>query len=120
MTPVGRVGLTFERPLIFVALACMAPPSLLLLPKLPPQSSPCASRKIRLLLHYCGERFEDRRYQVGPAPTYDKSSWLRDKDRLGLPFPNLPYYISADGTTRLTQSHAILVRRGFCSWKCRV
>ncbi|NWS09099.1 GSTM5 transferase, partial [Motacilla alba] len=40
------------------------------------------------------------------APDYDKSQWINEKEKLGLDFPNLPYFI--DGPTKLTQSNAIL------------
>jgi len=43
---------------------------------------------------------------TGDAPNYDKSCWLSVKETLGLPFPNLPYYI--DGDVKLTQTLAIL------------
>ena len=32
-------------------------------------------------------------YEMGPAPTFDKSDFHNVKDTLGLDFPNLPYYI---------------------------
>ncbi|VDM31431.1 unnamed protein product [Hydatigera taeniaeformis] len=60
----------------------------------------------RLLLKYLGVEYNDKRYKVGPAPTYDRSEWLSEKFSLGLDFPNLPYYI--DGDFKLTQSGAIL------------
>ncbi|KAM9268342.1 glutathione S-transferase Mu 1-like isoform 1-T1 [Morus bassanus] len=41
-----------------------------------------------------------------PAPDYDKSQWINEKEKLGLDFPNLPYFI--DGNTKLTQSNAIM------------
>lgn len=56
---------------------------------------------IRYLLHHVGADFEDKRYEVGPAPKFDESSWLNEKYKLGLDFPNLPYYI--DGNLKLTQ-----------------
>jgi glutathione S-transferase len=40
------------------------------------------------------------------APTYDKSCWTDIKDKLGLDFPNLPYFL--DGNIKITQSNAIL------------
>ncbi|KAL7636037.1 UNVERIFIED_CONTAM: hypothetical protein RMT77_013855 [Armadillidium vulgare] len=61
---------------------------------------------IRFLLEYSGEDYEDKHYEFGPAPNYDKSQWLNEKFELGLDFPNLPYYI--DGKVKLTQSVAIL------------
>ncbi|VDL62618.1 unnamed protein product [Hymenolepis diminuta] len=60
----------------------------------------------RLMLHYHGDKFEDRQYVCGPAPTFDRSEWTSKKDTLGLALPNLPYYI--DGKFSLTQSSAIL------------
>ncbi|CAC5396271.1 Glutathione S-transferase Mu 1,Glutathione S-transferase Mu 5,Glutathione S-transferase Mu 2,Glutathione S-transferase [Mytilus coruscus] len=40
------------------------------------------------------------------SPNFSKESWLSVKHTLGLPFPDLPYYI--DGEVKLTQSNAIL------------
>jgi glutathione S-transferase len=62
---------------------------------------------IRLLLHYVGEDFEDKMYDVGPAPDYNKDSWLNEKYKLGFDFPNLPYY--TDGDVKITQSSAIIM-----------
>ncbi|CAG0891824.1 unnamed protein product, partial [Cyprideis torosa] len=53
------------------------------------------AQPIRLLLHYTGTEFEDKYYVCGPAPTFDKSSWL-----------SLPYYIEDD--VKITQSNAIM------------
>ncbi|XP_034507322.1 glutathione S-transferase Mu 1-like, partial [Ailuropoda melanoleuca] len=53
-----------------------------------------------------GTKYEDKMYTCGPAPDYDKSGWLKEKETLGLDFPNLPYFI--DGPFKLTQSNAIL------------
>ncbi|XP_023577437.1 glutathione S-transferase Mu 2 isoform X3 [Octodon degus] len=61
---------------------------------------------IRLLLEYTDTSYEEKRYSIGDAPTYDRSQWLNEKFKLGLDFPNLPYLI--DGTHKLTQSNAIL------------
>lgn len=61
---------------------------------------------IRLLLTYAGEEFEEKLYESGPAPDFDRSQWLNEKFKLGLDFPNLPYYI--DGDTKITQSSAII------------
>ena len=96
----------------------------------------CIGEPIRLLLTYAGVTFEDvrcvraprsrqnvqheslpalhesraprNRYDVGPPPLYDKSSWYGVKNDLGLSIPNLPYYIDPHTGTRLTQTHAIL------------
>ncbi|XP_068020816.1 glutathione S-transferase 2-like [Melanerpes formicivorus] len=61
---------------------------------------------IRLLLEYTGTPYQEKRYVFGPAPDYDRSDWTKEKEKLGLDFPNLPYLI--DGTVKLTQSNAIL------------
>uniref|UniRef100_A0A8B9R273 Glutathione S-transferase n=1 Tax=Anas platyrhynchos TaxID=8839 RepID=A0A8B9R273_ANAPL len=61
---------------------------------------------IRLLLEYSGTPYEERQYRLGPAPDFDPSDWTNEKEKLGLDFPNLPYLI--DGSTKLTQSNAIL------------
>ncbi|VDK37176.1 unnamed protein product [Dibothriocephalus latus] len=63
-------------------------------------------QQIRLLLKYVGEPFDQVFYEAGPAPDFSREQWLSKKDRLGLDFPNLPYFI--DGSLRLTQSSAIL------------
>nr|AAB21173.1 glutathione S-transferase, GST [Schistosoma mansoni, Peptide, 218 aa] [Schistosoma mansoni] len=55
----------------------------------------------RLLLEYLGERYEERLYDRN-----DGDVWRNEKFKLGLDFPNLPYYI--DGDVKLTQSMAIL------------
>jgi len=61
---------------------------------------------IRLVLTYAGEEFEDKVYECGSAPDYDRSCWTNEKFSLNLDFPNLPYYI--DGNLKLTQSSAII------------
>ncbi|XP_040391932.1 glutathione S-transferase 2 isoform X3 [Cygnus olor] len=61
---------------------------------------------IRLLLEHTETPYEERRYSLGPAPNFDPSDWTNEKEKLGLDFPNLPYLI--DGSTKLTQSNAIL------------
>eukprot|EP00076_Gallus_gallus_P034161 XP_024999699.1 glutathione S-transferase 2-like [Gallus gallus] len=61
---------------------------------------------IRLLLEHTGTPYEDKLYSCGEAPDYDKSQWINEKEKLGLDFPNLPYFI--DGDVKLTQSNAIL------------
>uniref|UniRef100_A0A1E1X3R2 glutathione transferase n=1 Tax=Amblyomma aureolatum TaxID=187763 RepID=A0A1E1X3R2_9ACAR len=64
------------------------------------------AQSIRNLLVYKGVNFQDKRYEFGPAPAYEKQGWAADKASLGLAFPNLPYYIDRD--VRLTQTVAIL------------
>jgi len=60
---------------------------------------------IRLLLAYLNVDFEDKRYEFADPPNIAEN-WLKDKFNLGLPFPNLPYYI--DGNIKLSQHQAIL------------
>ncbi|KAB7505579.1 Glutathione S-transferase Mu 3 [Armadillidium nasatum] len=64
------------------------------------------AQPIRLLLEYTGTKFEDKYYKCGPAPDFDKSCWFDNKFKLGLDFPNLPYFI--DGDIKVTQSNAIM------------
>ncbi|KAM4885217.1 glutathione S-transferase Mu 1-like isoform 2-T2 [Sylvia borin] len=68
--------------------------------------APQLAHAIRLLLEYTETPYEDKLYSCGEAPDYDKSQWINEKEKLGLDFPNLPYFI--DGPTKLTQSNAIL------------
>ena len=60
---------------------------------------------IRLLLEYTGTDYEERSYEIGPPPDFDKSDWLRVKSHIGLDFPNLPYYI--DGDFQLIHRHNV-------------
>ncbi|KAL5013207.1 hypothetical protein ScPMuIL_007477 [Solemya velum] len=64
------------------------------------------AQPIRLLLHYVEENFNDKMYEQGDAPDYSRECWMKEKNNLGLSFPNLPYYI--DGPIKITQSNAIL------------
>jgi len=64
------------------------------------------AQPIRLLLAYTGTEFEDKMYQCGPGPTYDRSAWMDVKFTLGFDFPNLPYYIEPN--VKLTGTNAIL------------
>ncbi|NXH11993.1 GSTM2 transferase, partial [Bucco capensis] len=61
---------------------------------------------VRMLLEYTETPYQEKLYRPGPAPEFDRNDWLKEKEKLGLDFPNLPYLI--DGSTRLTQSNAIL------------
>ncbi|XP_055962531.1 glutathione S-transferase Mu 1-like [Sorex fumeus] len=61
---------------------------------------------IRMLLEYTDTKYEEKKYQMGDAPDYDRSQWLDEKFKLGLDFPNLPYLF--DGPHKITQSNAIL------------
>ncbi|KAK3581608.1 hypothetical protein CHS0354_000149 [Potamilus streckersoni] len=64
------------------------------------------AQPIRLLLHYVRENYDDYTYEEGDAPDYSREQWLRVKDIIGLPFPNLPFYL--DGDLKITQSNAII------------
>jgi glutathione S-transferase len=57
---------------------------------------------LRFLLEYVGETYDEKRYAV------DKPmEWFgQDKITLGLPFPNIPYYI--DGDVKITGSVAVM------------
>jgi hypothetical protein len=45
-------------------------------------------------------------YEAGPAPDFDRSMWLNEKQTLGLEFPNLPYLI--DEEIRMTETVAVM------------
>ncbi|UYV82337.1 GSTM3, partial [Cordylochernes scorpioides] len=71
---------------------------------------------IRMLLHYVGVEFEDKRLHV--SSDLDRSGWMEIKPTLGLDFPNLPYYIDDD--VKMSQSIAILryvARKHDLAWK---
>jgi len=51
---------------------------------------------IRLMLEYLDVPYEDKRYEFGSTPETLYCSWLQDKQKLGLDFPNLPYFIDDD------------------------
>ncbi|XP_070574581.1 glutathione S-transferase Mu 1-like isoform X4 [Ptychodera flava] len=61
---------------------------------------------IRYLAEYIGIDYEEKRYEMGPAPDFSMDDWMKEKYTLGLEFPNLPYMI--DGDVKLTQSYAIM------------
>ncbi|CAN7938585.1 unnamed protein product [Ixodes hexagonus] len=61
---------------------------------------------LRYLLEYAKVEYEDKRYSFGAEPNWTREAWLVDRPKLGLDFPNLPYYV--DGDVKLTQSLAIL------------
>ncbi|CAF3326011.1 unnamed protein product [Rotaria sp. Silwood2] len=65
---------------------------------------------IRLALHYTKTPFTDKLYEQGEGPEYSREEWLREKQKLGLDFPNLPYMI--DGDLKISQSKAILYYLG--------
>ncbi|XP_015782382.1 glutathione S-transferase Mu 1 isoform X1 [Tetranychus urticae] len=65
-----------------------------------------AVEPIILTLKQAKASYKLRVYKLGDAPDFDKSDWLNEKHNLGLPYPNLPYYI--DGDLKITQTLAIL------------
>jgi len=65
------------------------------------------ARPIRLLLAHSQVDFDDVRYNEGKGPEFSRAEWTDVKDKLDLPFPNLPYYI--DEEIKLSQSNAILM-----------
>lgn len=60
---------------------------------------------IRYQLIYCGVDFEMLEYEQGDAPDFSNQTWLDAKYKLGLKFPNLPFFI--DGDFSLTETMAI-------------
>lgn len=61
---------------------------------------------IRMLLHHSGVDFEDKRYTLGPPSNILDNEWSKVKYKLGLDFPNVPYYI--DSNVKLSQSLTIM------------
>ena len=59
------------------------------------------AQPIRYALEYTGMEFEDRRYDIGAAPDFDKSSWTDEKYELGLDFPNVSMIIFGDFITKV-------------------
>jgi len=64
---------------------------------------------IRLILHYVGQKYEDKLYMLGEA---GMGEWFMDKPKLDqtISFPSLPYYV--DGDLKLAQTKAILAHLG--------
>ncbi|KAG0715013.1 Glutathione S-transferase Mu 2 [Chionoecetes opilio] len=60
---------------------------------------------IRMLMEYTGMEYEEKLYTKDSKP-----SWPEEKFKLGLDFPNLPYY--KDGDIKITQSVAIMYHIG--------
>ena len=61
--------------------------------------------QLRMMFYYLNVDFEDKQYECGDAPEYDRSSWTDVKFTLGMEYPNLPYLI--DGETKITETMAI-------------
>jgi glutathione S-transferase len=49
--------------------------------------------------------YDEKFYELGPAPTFDRSVWDAEKSQLGLDFPNIPFII--DGPVKITESSAV-------------
>lgn len=62
--------------------------------------------QVYYILAYCGVKYEAKTYIRGAAPEFSKSDWTKERDSLGLDFPNLPYLI--DGDFKLTESKSIM------------
>jgi len=62
--------------------------------------------QIRYMFAYCKVDFEDKLYECGDAPDFDKTCWTDVKQTLGFEYPNLPYLI--DGKTQITETKAIM------------
>jgi len=60
---------------------------------------------LRYMLHYLEVAYEEKLYDIGADPATARDQWLADKEKLGLEFPNLPYYI--DGDLKITETRAI-------------
>ncbi|XP_068228427.1 glutathione S-transferase Mu 2-like [Palaemon carinicauda] len=68
------------------------------------------AQPIRFVLEYVGEGYDEKFFEFGPAPDFDRSCWTSVKYNLDLQLPNLPYYIADD--VKLTQSNAIIRHLG--------
>ena len=64
----------------------------------------------RLLLQYTKSAFTNKLYHFGDAPDFKRDEWLKEKNSLGLDFPNLPYLI--DGDLKISQAKTILTHLG--------
>ena len=60
---------------------------------------------IRYQLAYMGIDIQLVEYEMGNAPSFSQSEWKRDKDNLGLDFPDLPYFVHNE--VRITDNFAI-------------
>ena len=58
------------------------------------------------MFYYLDVDFEDRLYDCGDAPDFDRSCWFDVKQTLGLEYPNLPYLI--DGEAKISETVAIM------------
>lgn len=65
-------------------------------------------RHVTFLLGYLEVDYEHVIYQAGPGPTFDISVWKNAKPNVGVPFPNLPYYIDEDAGVALSETLVIM------------
>lgn len=70
----------------------------------------CLVQDLKLILAYNNVNYDNKIYNIGNAPDYDKSEWLNEKYNLGLDYPNLPYLI--DDKIKLTQHKSIIIYLG--------
>ena len=70
----------------------------------------CLVHDLKLILAFNNVNYENKIYNIGNAPNYDKSEWLNEKYNLGLDYPNLPYLI--DNNIKLSQHKSIIVYLG--------
>ena len=59
-----------------------------------------------MMFHYLNVNFEDKIYDCGPEPTFDRTCWTDVKFTLGMEYPNLPYLI--DGETKISETAGIM------------
>lgn len=55
-------------------------------------------QSIRFMLKYLNIDYQEVRYKFGDSieDPNNREDWLKDKFKLGLDFPNIPYYIEGD------------------------
>jgi len=56
---------------------------------------------------YSGVDFNMKEYESGEGPEFSREEWLCEKFKLGLAFPNIPYFV--DGSFRMTETMPIHV-----------
>ena len=66
----------------------------------------------RLILKYRNEIFTDQVYKQGDPPECSRQEFSSVRDKLGLPFPGLPYLLVGDDI-KMTQSKAMICYLGF-------
>ena len=61
---------------------------------------------IKTLMEHLKVPYQMKYYHFGDPPNFDKSQWHKEKQKLDLEFPNLPYLI--DGEFKISQPLAIM------------